>query len=152
MPHAGKVAGYPQPDKEEESKNKEGSEQTGIGVARPQPSKRKGGNHLRQSSLFRYTVPAHLAAHHTGASKKATDFPKKIESIAWGDQVKSSESVKKENLFRVMSHNVNGLSTAAQNEDVRLFAAEMKSKVVGLFGIQETNRNFRNHFGHGKLP
>ena len=88
-------------------------------------------------------MPANSASHHKGASKQTEDFPK-IESKAWGDSVKSCESVTSENLFRVVSHNVNGLSTALHNEDVRQFAAEIQKKSVGLFGIQETNRNFRN--------
>ena len=45
-------------------------------------------------------------------------------------------------MFRVLSHNVNGLSTAGNQADVLNFARAVKDKAVSLFGIQETNQNF----------
>ena len=45
-----------------------------------------------------------------------------------------------------MSHNVNGLSKANYQTDVVDFARAVDDKAIGLFGIQETNRNFeRQH-------
>ena len=44
--------------------------------------------------------------------------------------------------FRILSHNVNGLSKSNFHADVIDFARAITDKSVGLFGIQETNRNF----------
>ena len=50
--------------------------------------------------------------------------------------------LKSAGLFRVLSHNVNGLSTADRNFGLQHFVKTMKDKEVAVFGVQETNRNF----------
>jgi exonuclease III len=45
-------------------------------------------------------------------------------------------------IFRIVSHNVNGLSLANDNADVVHMAVSMADKEVAIFGLQETNRNF----------
>jgi len=64
------------------------------------------------------------------------------DSILWGDILISGQEVLDSGIFRVLSHNVNGLSKACHQADVLNFARAMKDKAVSLFGIQETNRNF----------
>ena len=54
----------------------------------------------------------------------------------------SGQEVTDSGIFRVLSHNVNGLSKANHQLDVLLFARAMKEKAVSVFGIQEPNRNF----------
>ena len=66
-------------------------------------------------------------------------------SDPWGDKHVPGSQVKRMHIFRVVSHNVNGLSMANEHEDVRRFAKTMQDKGVAVFGIQETNRNFERH-------
>ena len=67
-------------------------------------------------------------------------------SIPWGDPAASGKEIKKNEIFRLISHNVNGLSSADQHADVVHVANALADKAVAIFGIQETNRNFeRQH-------
>ena len=128
-------------------------------VVRPQPSKEdKGGapsgnkntekKNMRQTKLFNYAIPTTGSSHNKGQQKLKTDFEQETQrSTPWGDPVKSRSEVESTNSFRLISHNVNGLSTADNNEDVRRFAKAMQHKGVAVCGIQETNRNF----GKGSL-
>ena len=98
---------------------------------------------LRQQTLFRYSVPTAGRVHERGLSKAAIDFDTSPQqSVHWGDVNVNGGQVDDRGLFRILSHNVNGLSTAEDQIDVRHFANYIREKAVSLFGIQETNRNF----------
>ena len=100
-------------------------------------------NRHRQQTLFQYCVPSVGRTHERGLTKTASDFEiTPTNSFPWGDQLTIGDQVDSAGLFRVLSHNVNGLSKADNHEDVRLFATAMHEKTVSVFGIQETNRNF----------
>ena len=60
-----------------------------------------------------------------------------LDSIPWGDKLLSGQEAMDSGIFRVLSHNVNGLSTAGNQADVLNFARAIKDKAVSLFGIQE---------------
>ena len=108
---------------------------------------------LRQQTLFRYAVPSSTGRTYrlesSGNTTVAAPTPAVINelssqqhSVLWGDNHVSGDRVNTMGFFRVLSHNVNGLSTTDDNASVRSFAATMQEKSVSLFGIQETNRNF----------
>ena len=82
-----------------------------------------------------------------GRTKRTQDYTSSTaDCIPWGDQQVSGTEVEALGLFRILSHNVNGLSKANSHADVVDFARALNDKNIGLFGIQETNRNFEN--GH----
>ena len=54
----------------------------------------------------------------------------------------SGQQVIETGIFRLISHNVNGLLPANNHIDVVDMAKAMAEKEVAIFGLQETNRNF----------
>jgi hypothetical protein len=60
--------------------------------------------------------------------------------VPWGDPIVSVDDVLVTGIFRLVSHNVNGLSSANNHVDVVHMANAMADKEVALFGLQETNR------------
>jgi ribonuclease HI/exonuclease III len=102
---------------------------------------------LRQRTLFEYSDLLDQSQNTQGRQIPRTDFViDHSVSIPWGDPVSTGNEVEDADTFRLISHNVNGLSTADQQADVLHFATNMKTKAVAVFGIQETNRNFeRQH-------
>ena len=101
---------------------------------------------LRQQTLHQYAVPVSSGRAQSRGSPTTVTQESVItshrHSVLWGDPHVSGNKVERDSLFRVLSHNVNGLSTADDHADVRNFAASIQEKSVSLFGIQETNRNF----------
>ena len=109
---------------------------------------------LRQQTLFRYAVPSSTGRTYRLESSGNTtvaaprtpavinELSSQQHSVLWGDNHVSGDRVDTKGFFRVLSHNVNGLSTTDDNASVRSFAAAMREKSVSLFVIQETNRNF----------
>ena len=104
---------------------------------------RESSARLRQRTMFEYTNRNVGGENYHGRTKSTANFVvDHFASIPWGDPVVSGEEVEKTGIFRIISHNVNGLSTADQQADVLHFANAISDKAVALFGIQETNRNF----------
>ena len=100
------------------------------------------GRRLTQRTLFQFGTADIRASN--GQSKRTQDFPTSMQdSIPWGDHQVSGKKATENGYFRVLSHNVNGLSKANSQVDVTDFARAIADKAVGLFGIQETNRNFQ---------
>jgi hypothetical protein len=98
---------------------------------------------LRQRTLFEYGMPTTGLQHERGLPKVRTEFESSPQnSIPWGDPIISGRQVLDSGIFRLVSHNVNGLSPANDNADVVNMAASMADKEVAIFGLQETNRNF----------
>ena len=102
---------------------------------------------LRQRTLHEYSNPVQPLDESTNQQGRSplsrTDIGvDHLASIPWGDPVVSKQEVEETDTFRIISHNVNGLSTADQQADVLHFANAIADKAVALFGIQETNRNF----------
>ena len=98
---------------------------------------------LRQQTLFSYTVPKEGPRHERGLSKKEEDFALSArQSLPWGDPYLVGDGVNIADLFRLVSHNVNGLSASDDHADVAHMATSMALKSVAIFGLQETNRNF----------
>ena len=54
----------------------------------------------------------------------------------------SGQQVTENGIFRLVSHNVNGLLPANIHIDVVDMAKAMEEKEVAIFGLQETNQNF----------
>lgn len=100
---------------------------------------------MAQRTLYQYGTASVRA--HNGKSKRKQDFSTTTQdSLPWGDHHVSGREADEAGFFRIMSHNVNGLSKANYQSDVVDFARSMEDKSIGLFGIQETNRNFeRTH-------
>jgi hypothetical protein len=98
---------------------------------------------LRQRTLFEFCPPTEGPQHERGLPKNRADFEESAQhSLPWGDHVKSGTQVDETGIFRVLSHNVNGLSPANNHADVVQLAIAMAEKSVSLFALQETNRNF----------
>jgi hypothetical protein len=100
---------------------------------------------LRQPTLFEFGVRethGHTDADGFSSNNERDNFASPENSLQWGDVHEPGEVVESTGIFRVLSHNVNGLSTFNDHEDVRSFARTMKDKGVAVFGLQETNRNF----------
>jgi exonuclease III len=98
---------------------------------------------MRQSTLFEYSNHSGRRQQQQGRTKLRSNFaPDQFASIPWGDPVVSGEEIVSTDTFRVLSHNVNGLSSADQQADVLHFANAIAEKAVAVFGIQEPNRNF----------
>jgi endonuclease/exonuclease/phosphatase family metal-dependent hydrolase len=96
---------------------------------------------LRQQTLFQYVVPTSGPNHEQGLTKEESDFQHLPEhSKAWGDPLCPHPD--KAGIFRVYSHNTNGLSSKDDHADVKNVAKAIKNKEVALLGLQETNRNF----------
>ena len=64
-----------------------------------------------------------------------------MESFPWGDRCRTGVEVNNEDMFRLLSHNVNGLSMSRDQSELCNFADALGDKSVSLFGLQETNRN-----------
>ena len=107
---------------------------------------RRSGPKLHQHTLFHFLSVPTLGTHHErGLSKQAVDFQVTPQaSIPWGDHLASGREVEDQGIFRVLSHNVNGLSKSDGHADVRNFAEAIAEKAVSVFGIQEPNRNFES--------
>ena len=104
------------------------------------------GRRLTQRTLLQFGRATSRAQQ--GLSKRTQDFTRnnQAESLPWGDPHVSGQEAQAAGYFRIMSHNVNGLSKANYQTDVVDFARAIDDKAIGLFGIQETNRNFeRQH-------
>jgi ribonuclease HI/exonuclease III len=128
-PGAGPVAGRPLPD-EEVIQSK---------VSRLESRKAR----LRQRTLFEYGVPTEGPQHERGLPKVRAEFDHPAHSsMPWGDPIASGQQVKDSGIFRLVSHNVNGLSPANDHIDVVDMAKAMEEREVAIFGLQETNRNF----------
>ena len=99
---------------------------------------------MRQRTLFEYSAQSERSENqHATAQPARADYEiDHLASIPWGDNVLSGKEVEDTNIFRVLSHNVNGLSSTDQQADVLHFANAIADKAVAVFGIQETNRNF----------
>jgi hypothetical protein len=75
--------------------------------------------------------------------RNPSDFiPSPENLLHWGDVLGPGRDVKRDDLFRVLCHNVNGLSAQLDSTDLQDFSNTMRDKGVSVFGIQETNRNF----------
>jgi endonuclease/exonuclease/phosphatase family metal-dependent hydrolase len=126
---SGPVAGRPLPDEEVRHSS----------VSRLESRKIK----LRQKTLFEYCLPTNGPQHERGLPKVRAEFDHPTsQSIPWGDPIVSGQQVKETRIFRLVSHNVNGLSPANNHIDVVEMARAMEEKEVAIFGLQETNRNF----------
>jgi hypothetical protein len=98
---------------------------------------------LRQRTLFEYVPLSKGRKHECGLSKSKSNFESHPgHSVPWGDHVISGSDADSRGVFRLISHNVNGLSSADNNADAISLAESMAEKYVALFGLQETNRNF----------
>jgi exonuclease III len=98
---------------------------------------------LRQRTLFEYGLPTEGPKHEQGLPKERAEFANPIlHNVPWGDPIVSADEVLVTGIFRLVLHNVNGLSLANNHVDVVHMANAMADKQVALFGIQETNRNF----------
>ena len=98
---------------------------------------------LRQRTLFEYGLPTEGPKHEQGLPKERAEFANPIiHSVPWGDPIVSADEVLVTGIFRLVSHNVNGLSSASDHVDVVHMATAMADKEVAVFGLQETNRNF----------
>ncbi len=98
---------------------------------------------LRQQTLFEYGLPTEGLHHERGLPKVQADFKESEQnSLPWGDHVISGKQAEEIGIFRIISHNVNGLSSVCDHVDVVHMATAMAEKSVSLFGLQETNRNF----------
>ena len=102
---------------------------------------------LRQRTIFEYAAHTGGTATRHGRPVHRTAIQvDQLASIPWGDPVATKEEVVDTDTFRLLSHNVNGLSSADQQSDVLHFANAIANKAVSIFGIQEPNRNFeRQH-------
>ena len=98
---------------------------------------------LRQRTLFEYAPLSGGRKHERGLSKDKSDFTSLPQhSVPWGDPVISGSEVDARGVFRLISHNVNGLSTSDNHANAVYLAASMADKLVAIFGLQEPNRNF----------
>ena len=69
------------------------------------------GRRLTQRTLFQYGTKA--ARSQQGKSKRSQDYSLTTqESLPWGDYHASGREAKEKGYFRILSHNVNGLSKA----------------------------------------
>ena len=104
---------------------------------------------MRQRTLFEYSTTNQGRSVNQQARERPLQANLAIDqlaSIPWGDIVIPANEVQDTDTFRILSHNVNGLSTADQQADVLHFAHALADKAVAVFGIQEPNRNFeREH-------
>ena len=101
----------------------------------------------RQRTLFEFSNHTGRRQQQQGRAKLRSNFvPDQFASIPWGDPVVSGKEIESTDTFRVLSHNVNGLSPADQQADVLHFANAIADKAVAIFGIQEPNRNFERKF------
>jgi exonuclease III len=126
------VAGRPLPDEEIAE-----SRETVLGTT--------NAARLRQRTLYEYTT-REGERNTSSRTKSNADFVvDKFAAIPWGDPVASGNSIEETGTFRLISHNVNGLSTADQQADVLHFANAIADKAVSVFGIQETNQNFERN-------
>ena len=99
---------------------------------------------LRQRKLFEMCVQVHQ--ENIDAPTQEDEEHRSTESFPWGDRVWSGSEVETDDMFRLLSHNVNGLSMSSDKSELRNFANSIAEKSVSLFGLQETNRNFeRRH-------
>ena len=96
---------------------------------------------LHQQTLFQYGEFPPARQIIEGVAKRASEYaaPSLRDSLPWGDVQISGTEVEEQGVFRLLSHNVNGLSTADDQADVLHFATAIKDKSVALFGLQETN-------------
>ena len=94
----------------------------------------RGHKRLIQRSLFQYaTAESRL---YLGRSKRSQDYHSStFDNIPWGDLHISCAAAKEAGYFRILSHNVNGLSKANSHADVIDFARAVNDKYIGLFGI-----------------
>jgi hypothetical protein len=98
---------------------------------------------LRQKTLFEYGLPTEGPKHERGLPKYRAEFANpRQQSTPWGDTIVSGQQVIETRIFRLISHNVNGLLPANNHIDVVDMAKAMAEKEVAIFGLQETNRNF----------
>ena len=98
---------------------------------------------LRQRTLFEYNLPTTGPNHERGLPKERAEFDCPLQhSTPWGDTIVSGQTVIENGIFRLISHNVNGLSPTNNHIDVVDMARAMSEKEVAIFGLQETNRNF----------
>ena len=112
----------------------------GTGVQGAEENKER---QLRQKKLFEYGRGSMCRPHEQGSSKEPSDFiPSPENSIHWGDVLAPGRDVERDDLFRVLCHNVNGLSSRPDSTDLQDFSDTMREKGVSVFRIQETNRNF----------
>ena len=98
---------------------------------------------LRQRTLFEYGLPTSGLQHERGLPKVRAEFACTVQHlIPWGDTIMLGKQVAKSGTFRLVSHNLNGLSPSNDNANVVHMAESMAKKVVAIFGLQETNHNF----------
>ena len=98
---------------------------------------------LKQKTLFEYGIPTTGPNYERGLPKERAEFECPIQhSTPWGDTIAPGQQVAENRIFRLISHNVNGLSPANDHIDVVHMAKAMDEKEVAIFGLQETNRNF----------
>ena len=95
---------------------------------------------LRQRKLFEMCLQ-HRHQIQAGTPPVA-NLP--TASFPWGDRCRTGAEVTDADIFRLLSHNVNGLSMSRDQSELRNFAETLDDKSVSLFGLQETNRNFGN--------
>ena len=101
---------------------------------------------MGQRTLLEFSNPTGRRNNNEGRTKQREDFvPDQFASIPWGDPVASGTETKKNEIFRVISHNVDGLSSSDQKADVLHFMKAIADKAVAVFGIQEPNRNFEQN-------
>ena len=106
----------------------------------------KGGScpatqQFRQQHLFEFGISS-IQNPEGGATKQTSDFVDLQYSTLWGDPQVSRSEVVSQGIFRLLSHNVHGLSARDNSADLTDFAKAVKAKGIAAFGIQEPNRNF----------
>jgi exonuclease III len=104
---------------------------------------------MRQRTLLEYSTSNRGRSVNQQARERPPEANPVIDQLAlipWGDIVIPANEVQDTDTFRILSHNVNGLSTTDQQADVLHFANALAEKLVAVFGIQEPNRNFEREY------
>ena len=92
---------------------------------------------LRQRTLFEYGLPTMGPNHERGLPKERAEFANPIQhSMPWGDNIVSGQQVTQNGIFRLVSHNVNGLLPANNHIDVIDMAKAMDEKEVAIFATK----------------
>ena len=122
---AGRVVGCPLPD--------DAAPSSLVSSLRGKPVK------LRQRKLFEMCLQQQ---NQPQANGQTPPIISPQDSYPWGDRCRTGAELENDAIFRLLSHNVNGLSMSRDHSELRNFAETIGDKSVSLFGLQETNRNF----------
>ena len=81
--------------------------------------------------MFNYVIPEDARNHERGLTKVESDFLHSPEdSIIWGDKLLASAQNIGGDLFRTLSHNLNGMSCSDANLDVKQAVKAIDAKDV----------------------